>query len=60
MGKVIEKIELTNIFVLAEPIGATPLVGQVVLELLDLLIDPKSRKLIPNPKSPEMPMREIS
>jgi clan AA aspartic protease len=45
--------------VLAEPAGATPLVGQVVLEILDLLIDAKSRKLIPNPLSPEMPMMEI-
>ncbi len=48
-----------NFDVLAEPTGATPLVGQVVLELLDLLIDSKSRKLIPNPLSPEMPMMEI-
>jgi len=45
--------------VLAEPIGATPLVGYVVLEILDLLTDAKSRKLIPNPASPEMPMMEM-
>jgi predicted aspartyl protease len=44
---------------LAEPIGATPLVGQVVLEILDLLIDAKGRKLVPNPQSPEMPMIEL-
>ena len=44
---------------LAEPAGAIPLVGQVVLEILDLLIDPTGRKLIPNPLSPEMPMMEI-
>ncbi|MCI0690572.1 hypothetical protein L0337_01045 [candidate division KSB1 bacterium] len=59
----VAKLELAgrrgNFDVLAEPIGATPLVGQVVLELLDLLIDAKSKKLIPNPISPEMPMMEI-
>ncbi len=59
----VAKVELMgrrgNFDVIAEPIGATPLVGQVVLEILDLLIDPKGRKLIPNPLSPEMPMMEI-
>ena len=48
-----------NFDVLAEPVGATPLVGQVVLEILDLLIDAKGRKLVPNPQSPEMPMVEL-
>jgi len=48
-----------NFDVLAERTGATPLVGQVVLEILDLLIDTKGRKLIPNPLSPEMPMMEL-
>ncbi|MDZ7289928.1 MAG: hypothetical protein ONB44_10085 [candidate division KSB1 bacterium] len=45
--------------VLAENVGTPPLVGQVVLEILDLLIDAKSRKLTPNPESPEMPMVEV-
>jgi len=55
-----ELVGRTAVFeALAEPTGATPLVGQVVLEILDLLIDPKGRKLIPNPLSPEMPMMEI-
>ena len=44
---------------ISENVGAPPLVGQVVLEVLDLLIDSKSRKLIPNPLSPDMPMMEI-
>jgi len=48
-----------NFDVLAEPVGATPLVGQVVLEILDLLIDSKGRRLVPNPLSPEMPMMEL-
>jgi len=45
--------------VLAEPEGAQPLVGQIILEQLDLIVDPSTRKVIPNPRSPEMPMVEI-
>ena len=45
--------------VLAEPEGAQPLVGQIVLEQLDLIVDPSTRKVIPNPRSPEMPMVEV-
>jgi aspartyl protease family protein len=45
--------------VLGEPDGSQPLVGQVVLEQLDLVIQPSTRKVIPNPRSPEMPMVEI-
>ena len=45
--------------VLAEPEGAQPLVGQIILEQLDLIVDPNTRKVIPNPRSPEMPMVEV-
>ncbi|MBC7080690.1 MAG: hypothetical protein H5T44_00325 [Thermoplasmatales archaeon] len=45
--------------VLGEPEGTQPLVGQIVLEQLDLIVDPSTRKVIPNPRSPEMPMVEI-
>jgi predicted aspartyl protease len=45
--------------VLAEPVGAISVVGYIVLAILDLLIDPKSGKLIPNPASPEIPMMEL-
>ena len=45
--------------VLAEPEGAQLLVGQIILEQLDLIVDPSTRKVIPNPRSPEMPMVEI-
>jgi len=48
-----------NFDVLAEDEGSQPLIGQVLLELLDLVFDPKARKLIPNPESPEMPLIEI-
>lgn len=48
-----------NFDVLAEVEGSQPLIGQVVLEILDLVVDPRTRKLIPNPASPETPMVEI-
>ena len=56
----IELKERVGIFeALAEEAGSQPLVGQIVLEALDLVIDPRTRTLIPNPISPEMPMVEI-
>jgi clan AA aspartic protease len=48
-----------NFDVLAEAEGSQPLIGQVVLEVLDLVVDPRTRRLIPNPASPEMPMVEV-
>ena len=48
-----------NFDVLAEAEGSQPLIGQVVLEILDLVVDPRTRTLTPNPMSPEMPMVEI-
>ena len=48
-----------NLDVLVEEKGSQPLIGQVLLELLDLIVEPKTRRLIPNPASPEMPMMEI-
>lgn len=48
-----------NFDVLVEAEGSQPLIGQVVLEVLDLVVDPRTRTLIPNPMSPEMPMVEI-
>ena len=47
-----------NLDVLVEEKDSQPLIGQVLLELLDLIVD-KTRKLLPNPASPEMPMMEI-
>ncbi len=45
--------------VLAEPKDIQPLVGQIVLEQLDLIVDPGARSVIPNPRSPDMPMVEV-
>jgi len=36
--------------------GTTPLIGQIPLEELDLLVDPKSRELRVNPSSPDAPL----
>ncbi len=44
---------------LAEVSGSEPLVGQIVLEALDFVVDPITRTVIPNPRSPDMPMVEI-
>ncbi len=43
---------------LAEPKSTRALVGQILLEDLDLIVDPGARKLIPNPRSPDVPMVE--
>ncbi|MEW5766389.1 MAG: retroviral-like aspartic protease family protein [bacterium] len=48
-----------NFDVLAEAEGSPPLIGQVALKVLDLVVDPRTRILMPNPQSPEMPMVEI-
>jgi len=48
-----------NFDVLAEAEGSPPLIGRVVLGILDLVVDPRTRTLMPNPLSPEMPMMEI-
>jgi hypothetical protein len=44
-------------FVLRE--GSTPLIGQIQLEWLDLVVDPKSRDVTVNPDSPDMPSLDL-
>ena len=39
--------------------GAQALIGQVPLEGLDLIVDPKSREVSVNPASPDMPLLDI-
>jgi clan AA aspartic protease len=48
-----------NFDILAEAVGSQPLIGQVVLEVLDLVVDPRKRVITSNPLSPDMPMVEI-
>src|SRR5262245_32455123 len=40
---------------LVAPTGTTALIGQIPLEELDLIVDPKSRALKVNPASPDAP-----
>ena len=40
-------------------VGNEVLIGQVVLEQIDLLIDCRNQQLIPNPKHPDYPVAII-
>jgi clan AA aspartic protease len=44
---------------LVQPAGTTPLIGQIQLEALDLIVDPKSREARVNPASPDMPLLDL-
>ena len=59
-GVILELKGRDGIFdVLCEVKGSEPLVGQIVLEALDLIVDPITKTVMPNPRSPDMPMTEI-
>jgi clan AA aspartic protease len=49
----------TVINALVEAAGTMPLLGQIPLEELDLLVDPKSRELRVNPSSPDAPLLDL-
>ncbi len=44
---------------LVGPPGSTPLIGQIPLEEMDFIVDPKSRELRPNPASPDAPLLDL-
>ena len=44
---------------LVEPNGAVALIGQIQLEELDLIVDPKSHELRVNPESPDAPLLDM-
>jgi clan AA aspartic protease len=44
---------------LVEAAGTTPLIGQIPLEALDLVVDPRTRDVSVNPASPDMPMLDL-
>jgi len=44
---------------LVTPAGSTPLIGQLQLEALDLIVDPKSREARVNPASPDFPLLDL-
>jgi clan AA aspartic protease len=41
------------------PAGTTPLIGQVPLEILDLIVDPNSREVAVNPAHPDAPLLDL-
>ena len=44
---------------LVEAAGTTALIGQIPLEGLDLVVDPKSRDVTVNPASPDSPLMDL-
>ena len=44
---------------LVTPAGTVALIGQIPLEELDLIVDPKSRALRVNPASPDAPLLDL-
>jgi len=49
----------TIINALVEAAGTTPLIGQIPLEALDLIVDPRAREVRVNPESPDMPLLDL-
>lgn len=48
-----------NIDVLVGVRGSEPLLGQIPLEAMDLVIDCRNQRLVPNPASPDIPSMKI-
>jgi clan AA aspartic protease len=44
---------------LVEAEGTTPLIGQIPLEALDLVVNPKTGDLMPDPESPDAPLLDL-
>ncbi|HEX5097893.1 MAG TPA: retroviral-like aspartic protease family protein [Polyangiaceae bacterium] len=57
MLEILGRTGMCEAFVL--PAGTTPLIGQVPLEILDLIVDPKSREVTVNPASPDAPLLDL-
>jgi len=49
----------THVSCVVGPPGSEPLLGQVVLETMDLLVDCAQRKLVPRPESPFLPLLKL-
>ena len=49
----------TKTICLVGPPGCEPLLGQVVLEELDLIVDPLQQQLTPRPESPYLPTLKL-
>jgi clan AA aspartic protease len=44
---------------LVGPLGCEPLIGQLILERLDLILDPLKRTITPRPESPYLPTLKL-
>ncbi len=58
-GPIIIEIEGRETIEAAMVLGDMVLIGQTVLETLDLLVDCKNQRLIPNPENPERPVLRV-
>jgi hypothetical protein len=59
MGEVRIKVKLTNTLEEALILGDEVLIGQTVLEKMDLLVDCANHKVIPNPAHPDQPVSKV-
>ncbi|MFQ5856585.1 MAG: aspartyl protease family protein [Anaerolineae bacterium] len=50
---------VTNVNCVVGPPNSEPLLGQVVLETMDLLVDCVEQKLVPRPESPFLPLLKL-
>ena len=58
-GPIIIEIEGRETIEAAMVLGDMVLIGQTVLETLDLLVDCKNQRLIPNPENPDRPVLRV-
>jgi len=49
----------TSLNCIVGPPNSEPLLGHVVLEIMDLLIDPVQQRLVPRPESPFLPLLKL-
>lgn len=58
-GPILIEIEGRETIEAAMVLGDIVLIGQTVLETLDLLVDCKNQRLVPNPENPERPVLRV-
>ncbi|MGB8687851.1 MAG: clan AA aspartic protease [Microcoleus sp.] len=58
-GPILIEMEGRETIEAARVLGDMVLIGQTVLETLDLLVDCKNQRLVPNPENPERPVLRV-
>lgn len=58
-GPILIEVEGRETIEAAMVLGDMVLIGQTVLETLDLLVDCKNQRLVPNPENPERPVLRV-